>query len=559
MSESRNQNSLSDSKAEAIERAKVKLSRTRTWSGIDTDAYYSSANPDSDPYQQRNANPGEFPYTRGIRDSLYRKRMWTIRNIVGYGAPQDTCDGIREALDMGTAGVNVVIDALSQQSIDPDHPAFGVEVGSEGCSIPNARSMEKVLDIVDITETGIAFHSTMMTYPLVAAAATRQGKAIDQIKGSHMPDHLQLTLSGWGNELVPADLCHKTTVDCIEYVVKNSPYWALGFPQAYDLRERGLPPHSEIAVGMAIVMKTVEDLLARGMDVDHIAPSLAWVSTSDIDFFEEVAKYRALRRVWANLFKERFGAKNERSLALRIACHTAGKSLVYQQPLNNLSRASIQSFAALCGGVQSLETCTYDEPVCIPTPEARELATRTQQILAHEVGAARVTDPLGGSYYVEALTDEIEHMALEQLAELEEMGLIEAVKSGHIERLADQKNMQFHQELATMERVLVGQNAYQPGTLEQPKRFRFDRSNVEAHVKDFVALKQNRDQQGWQSRLHDLYRVARGEGNFHQAMIDALIADASIGEVWGTVRMAHGYAYDPFGVIESSLDYEVAA
>ena len=413
---------LQSSHEAQIESVKVKLSRTKTWGGLDTREYYSAPDPDSDSYQAKNGDPGEFPFTRGIRPSLYRNRMWTLRNIVGYGAPEDTCEGIRQALQSGTAGINVVIDALSQQSIDPDHPAFGVEVGAEGCSIPCASDMERLLADIDITRSGVAFHSTMMTYPLVAAAAIRQGKALDQIMGSHMPDHLQLTLSGWGNELVPAELCHKATVDCIEYCVKNSPKWALGFPQAYDLRERGLPPHGEIAVGMAIVSKTMDDLIKRGLSVDEIAPKLAWVSSADIDFFEEVAKFRALRRLWAKTMQERFGAEDQRSMALRIACHTAGNSLVYQQPLNNLSRAAVQSLAALCGGVQSLETCTYDEPISIPTPEARELATRTQQIIAHEVGAARTTDPLGGSYYVEALTDEVETLARKMFAEIEDIG-----------------------------------------------------------------------------------------------------------------------------------------
>lgn len=538
-----------------IERVKVKLSRTKTWGGIETEPFYQPEdNADTD-YQRDIGDPGSYPYTRGISSELYRKRMWTLRNIVGYGAPEDTCDGIRQALKMGTAGINVVVDALSQQCIDPDHPSFGVEVGAEGCSIPSVNDMLLLLQDIDITRSGVAFHSTMMTYPLVAAAAIRRGVPLDQMLGSHMPDHLQLTLSGWGNNLVPAELCHRATVDCIEYSVKNSPKWALGFPQAYDLRERGLSPVGEIAVGMAIVTQTIEDLNARGMHVDEIAPYLAWVSTSDIDFFEEVAKFRALRRVWAKTMKERFGATNPRSMSLRISCHTAGKSLVYQQPLNNLARAAIQSFAALCGGVQSVETCTYDEPICIPTPEAKELATRTQQILAHEVGAARSADPLGGSYYIESLTNEIECQAMAMLKDIEDIGVTKAVADGHLESIMDEHNIRISQELAQKERIQVGVNDFIPEHEEAPKRFKFDKANTRKHIQRFIDMKRNRDPKLLHSRINALYDTVKSGNNFHQAMIDALLADASIGETWGTVRVAQGHSYDPFNVIQSPFDY----
>lgn len=545
-----------DSQSEAIESVKVGLSRTRTWGGTETREYYAAPEGTSDPFQDKNGKPGEFPYTRGIRPSLYRKRMWTLRNIVGYGAPEDTCDGIRQALAAGTAGINVVIDSLSQQGVDPDHPAFSVEVGAEGCSIPSARDMERLLTDIDITQSGVAFHSTILTYPLVAAAAIRQGKALDQIKGSHMPGHLELTVSGWGNEIVPAEMSHKVTVDCIEYCVRNSPMWALSFPQGYNMRERGVPPHIEIAVGMSIAIKTIEDLLQRGLSVDDVAPNLAWVSSADIDFFEEVAKFRALRRLWAHTMKDHFGAEKERSMALRVACHTAGNSLVYQQPLNNLARAAIESLAALCGGVQSLEACAYDEPVCIPTEEARELATRTQQILANEVGAARTTDPFGGSYYIEALTDELEQAARDFMSQLDDIGLIEAISNGYLDQVYDQHNLEVERELQNKERIVVGVNAFQPEEIEQPKRFSFNRTNVKRHIERFVAMKNGRNQTVLNEKIQTLYRSARQGSNFHQAMIDALLADGSIGEVWGTVRVAQGLNYDAFNIIQSPFNYE---
>jgi methylmalonyl-CoA mutase N-terminal domain/subunit len=355
--------------------------------------------------------------------------------------------------------------------------------------------------------------------------------------------------------LIPADLGHRTTVDEIEFSVKNSPRWALGMPQAYDLRERGLSPAGEIAVGMAMINKTMEDLIARGMTADQVAGSLAWVSTADIDFFEEVAKFRALRRYWARTMKERFGATDPRALRLRIACHTSGKSLVFKQPLNNLTRTAIQGLAALCGGVQSLEACTFDEPVCVPTHEARDLAIRQQQILANEVGAARVADPLGGSYYVEALTDQVEAEAIAMLTKIEAVGLIEAVTSGMIEKMMDDYNLQTQLELDSNERIVVGLNQFIPAEEPAPARFTFDPTNTKMHIRRFAELKQQRDSVRWAGALHHLYRVARDGGNPLQAMIDAFIADASIAEIWGSVRVAHNYTYDPYKALEAPLKY----
>lgn len=540
----------------AIENVEVKLSRTATWSGIETKASYGPADVAANEYARDLGDPGQYPFTRGAYPQMYRSRMWTLRNIVGYGAPEDTREGIENAIKIGTAGINVVLDTPSQEALDPDHPLLTVDVGQEGCSLPTVRDFEILLDGIDVTKQDVAWHSTMMVYPMVVAMATKQGKDISKLQGSHMPDHLQLRLAGWSESIVPTRLGHRTTVDCLEYSAKHSPRWALGCPQAYDIRERGAGAGGEIAIGMAIVNQTLEDLRARGMGVDHIAPSMAWVSGADIDFFEEVAKFRALRRVWARTMKERFGSEDIRAQRLRIACHTSGRTLVYQQPLNNLSRAAIQTMAALCGGVQSVETCTWDEPICIPTEGARELATRTQQILAHEVGAARVADPLGGSWYVEALTDQVETDALALLAKIEEIGLIKAVEDGMVEGLMDEYNLKIKQEMDRGERIVVGVNRFVPGDEPVPQRFSFSQAHIEAHIRRFHELKQQRDRKTLDARINTLYRVVRdGRENFHQAMVDALIADGTMGEVWGTVRVASSLPYDPFRAIESPFTY----
>ncbi|WP_340317945.1 methylmalonyl-CoA mutase family protein [Rhizorhabdus argentea] len=533
----------------------VKLTRTKTAGGIETDPYYRPADARAE-YGEKLGDPGQYPYTRGAFPQMYRTRMWTLRNIVGYGAPEDTREGLEMVLASGGTGVNVVCDPPTNQSIDPDHPAVGPEVGLEGCSLPTMRDMDRLMAGVDLAKVDTAWHWTTTAYALVAATHVSRGGDLKLLQGSNMPDMLQETLAGWGQHVVPADLGHRSTVDQVEYCVKQSPRWALGLPQAYDLRERGLTPAGEIGVGMAIVIATIEDLIKRGISVDQAAASIAWVSTSDTDFFEEVAKFRALRRFWAHTMKERFGATDTRALRLRVACHTSGRSLVYKQPLNNLTRTAIQSFAALCGGVQSLEACTFDEPICVPTHDARDLAIRQQQILAEEVGAARVADPLGGSWYVESLTDQVEAQAKDILQKILDIGVLEAVKSGYIERIMDDHNLNIQRELDEGERVVIGLNRFIPESEPPPPRFTFDPTNTRKHMQRFSELKQQRDRSRWEASLRVLHSSARNGTNTTGPMIDALLADASIGEVWGTLRLGMGYPYDAFGALEAPIRYE---
>lgn len=533
----------------------VQLSRTATWSGIETAAAYGPGDAAGLDYARDLGDPGQYPYTRGSYSQMYRSRMWTLRNIVGYGSPEDTREGIDTALAMGSAGINVVLDTLTQEAIDPDHPALWADAGQEGCSLPTVHALEVLLRGIDVTQTDVAWHSTMMIYPMVVALATRQGRDVSKLQGSHMPDHLQLRLGGWGEGIVPAALGHRTTVDCLEYSVKHSPRWALGCPQAYDMRERGLSAAGEIAVGMAIIELTFQDLIARGLHVDQIAPSMAWVSAADIDLFEEVAKFRALRRIWARTMKERFNSQDPRSQRLRVACHTSGRALVYPQPLNNLCRATMQTLAAILGGVQSVETCTYDEPVCIPTEEARELAIRTQQILAHEIGVARTADPLGGSYYIESLTHRVEADALAMKAKIEQIGLVKAIEDGTLESWMDAYNYDIERELDRQQRIKVGINKFVPGKTTPPRRFTFDPARMQSHLQRFKEHKAGRDRAALAPRIDALYRVARRRENSHQAMIDALVADATIGEVWGTVRAANDLPYDPFRTVQSPFTY----
>lgn len=533
----------------------VRISRTATLSGIETEPFYGPKERTAE-YDEKSGDPGEFPFTRGSFPQMYRSRMWTLRNIVGYGSPEDTADGIDQAIALGSAAVDVVFDVVSTQGLDPDHPVLRDDVGLDGASVSSLNDLDRLLRNIDVTKTDVAWHITYMIYPLVIAHARRHGLGLRELHGSHMPDYLRINLDGGGQKFFSAALGQRLAADTLEFATLNTPRWASGIPQAYNLRERGCTPAMEIAVGLAIIRSTFGDLAARGLELVEVASRMAWVSIADIDLFEEVAKYRALRRMWARMMKDEFGAQKERSMRLRIACHTSGRSLPYQQPLNNLTRAAVETLAAILGVVQSVETCTYDEPIGIPSPEARELATRTQLILAHEVGAARTADPLGGSYYVEALTDEVEARATALLRQIDDHGLIRGIDDGWLESLLDEENMRREREIESGERIVIGVNAFTSKTTEPPKRFKADQTSIDAHVKRFVAEKQTRDPEVVRAALQGVFDSVRGSRNTQDAMADAYLANATSGEISGVQRLACGMPYDPFGAVKSPFHFE---
>jgi len=542
-----------DDRPEGVEELSMRMSTTRTQSGLETQPTYSPSDLEGFDYGNDLGDPGQYPFTRGSFPMMYRSRMWTLRNIVGYGAPSDTRAGLKRAFESGSAGIDIVWDSPSQGGIDPDHPMAVPDVGTDGCSVACVDHLADLLQDIDVTRTDIAWHVTATIYPMLGALLRRQGKSLADMQGSHMPDYLITNPKGFGERLMPARLAHRMAVDTLEHVAKHTRKWACGFPQTYTARQRGVIAGGELAVGFAIVRKTLDDLVARGVDIDSVAPRLAWVCPADIDLFEDVAKYRALRRMWAKMMVERYGCTDVRSQRLRVACHTDGRALTYQRPLNNLMRATVQSLAAILGGVQSLETCTYDEAISIPTPEARHLAIATQQILIHETGVARVADPLGGSYYVESLTNSVEAKALELLEEIESRGIIEAIQSGWLEEMCDDINDRVDEEMAAGERIMVGVNAFQDTDEDVPARFDFDRTSMTQHLADFADWREKRDIPRLRAALAALKTAAASDVNIIPAMIDAFDADGTVGEVWGTFREGSGYTYDPFGVATSPL------
>lgn len=537
-----------------IEELSLRLSRTTTWSGLPVESFYRPQQPDAN-YDTNLGDPGTYPFTRGAFPQMYRSRMWTLRNIVGYGAPEDTRDGVAAATRAGSAAVDVVFDVVSAQGMDPDHPVVRPDVGLDGCSISSLNDLERLLPDIDITKVDVAWHVTYCIYPMVMAYAKKNGLKLEDLHGSHMPDYLRINIDGGGQKFTAPEFGHRMSIDTLSYCAQKTPRWSVGFPQCYNLRERGATPVTEIAIGMAIVRQTFRDILKTGVSIDQVAQRMAWVSITDVDLFEEVAKFRALRRIWARMMKEEFGATDPRSMRLRIACHTSGRSLHPQQPLNNLTRAAVQTLAAILGGVQSVETCTFDEPIGVPSFEGRELATHSQLILAHEVGAARTADPLGGSYYVEALTDMVELEALKLLAKVEEHGLLAGIADGTVEQMLDDFNYQREEELRGKERIIVGVNAFPPSSKQRPPRFKIDPASVDEHVRRFTMEKQGRDLKVVQQGLDKVFASVRGTQNTQEAMMEAYLAGATSGEVTGVQRVACGLPYDPFNAIECPFTF----
>ena len=532
----------------------VRLSRTKTMSGIETDAFYGPKERTAE-YDEKLGDPGEFPFTRGSFPEMYRSRMWTLRNVVGYGSPEDTADAVAASVRAGSAAVDIVFDVVSTQGLDPDHPVLREDVGLEGASVSSLNDLDRLLRDIDVTKTDVAWHITYMIYPMVIAHARRHNLPLAEVHGSHMPDYLRINMDGGGQKFFNAAFGQRLAADTLEFATLYTPRWAAGIPQAYNLRERGCTPAMEIAIGMAIARSTFSDVLKRGVDIDAVAPHLAWVSTADIDLFEEVAKFRALRRMWAKMMREEFGAQATRSMRLRIACHTSGRSLVYQRAMNNVTRAAIQTLAAILGGVQSVETCTYDEPISIPTPEARELATFTQLILAHEVGAARTADPLGGSYYVESLTDQVEARSYKLLERIEEHGFLKGIEDGWLEGLMDDENYRREEELASGDRLVIGVNAFRPSEEEdRPPRFKVNQARVDDHIRRFVQERDARNPETVKAAMQMVFDSARGDRNTQDAMADAYLAGATSAEISGAQRLACNMPYDPFGAIEAPFD-----
>lgn len=548
------------SELDRIEEAyKQKVTRTKTWSGFDLKEVYTPDDVVLD-YQKDLPNPGEYPFTRGIHPDMYRGKLWTMRHESGYGLPQHSNKRLKFLAEQGASGLDFIVDNPTHLGMDADHPLAQDDVGKTGVPLSSLQDMEELMEGIPIEKVSMFTNCfSACAFVILAqyvALAQNRGIDISCLRGQITGDSLHSRYCGY-RPAAPIDQALRVGTDLMEYCTRNMPLWNLVFP-GYNLREGGINAVQEIAFIFALALAFSRELLKRGLSIDDFAPRISFVPSCHVDFFEEIAKIRAARRLWAKIMKEWLGAKDPRSCWYRGAAKAAGCSLVPQQPLNNIVRTSIEALAAVLAGVQALEVTAYDEPICIPTDQAHRTSLRIQQIIAHETGAASVADPLGGSYYIEHLTNKLEEEITSLLLKIENMGgIVEAMKTGWLDQEIDQALFQYEDEVESKKRIIVGMNEF---IIPPEEDVSIAALNIPPELGAIQAekvkrLKKERDNNKVREALKKLKeRTMLGE-NVMPYVVEATKAYATIGEIVGTIRQAYGYDYDPAGVISSPFSF----
>ena len=507
-------------------------------SGLPVKPFYRAAD-----VSREEPPPGEFPFTRGIRPDMYRGRSWTMRQYSGFGTASESNRRYRFLLDQGQTGLSVAFDLPTQIGYDSDHPMANGEVGKVGVAIDSLRDMEILLDglPLDRISTSMTINATaallLLLYQLVAE---RQGCPPERITGTVQNDILK-EYAARGTYIYPPQASMRLITDVFGYCSRHLPNWNTISISGYHIREAGSTAAEEVAFTLADGIAYVEAALAAGLDVDAFAPRLSFFFNAQTDLFEEVAKYRSARRMWARIMRDRFGARDPRSWPLRFHAQTAGSSLTAQQPLNNVVRTALEALAAVLGGTQSLHTNGYDEALGLPSEQAAELALRTQQVIAHETAVPLVADPLGGSYYVEALTDRVEQEAAAILAEVDEQGgAVAVIEAGWMQRRIAESAYRMQQRIESGGRVVVGVNRFQGSSSEEVEITKVGPKHQEAQARALRRLRDERDGAAVSRCLDRLEEAARGTDNLMYPLKEALAAYATIGECCDRLRRVFG-------------------
>jgi methylmalonyl-CoA mutase N-terminal domain/subunit len=501
--------------------------------------------PDDAPldYARDLGDPGDFPYTRGIHRDMYAGRPWSIRQYAGFGTAEETNRRFRFLIERGQPGLSTAFDLPTQMGLDSDDPRAEGEVGRVGVAIDSVRDVERVFADIPLDEVSTSMTINSPAPVLVAmyfVACERQGRDPSRIRGTAQNDVLKEYVAR-GTYIYPPAPSLRLAADLIAWCAEAAPRFNAISLSGYHMREAGCTAAQEMGFAIANAIAYVEAVVARGVDVDRFAPRLSWIFNTHMDFFEEVAKYRALRRLWAQVMRDRFGAHDPRSMMLRTHTQTAGSALTLQQPENNVVRAAIQALAAALGGVQSMALSCFDEAIAIPTQHAQTLAVRTQQMLQHEFGITEVADPLGGSWHVERLTDALEADARRLIAEIEELGgAVAAIEAGFYQQTIADEAYAREQRLASGEDVVVGVNAFADAETPQPERFDVPAGLAEDQRRALAELRAHRDGAAAEAALAELETAARGEGSVMPAVLEAVRADATLGEICGALRAVYG-------------------
>jgi methylmalonyl-CoA mutase N-terminal domain/subunit len=488
--------------------------------------------------------PGEYPFTRGVYPSMYRGRLWTMRQFAGFGTAEETNARFRYLLDHGQTGLSTAFDMPSLMGHDSDHARSEGEVGREGVAIDTLDDMQTLFGGIDLGEVSVSMTinapaAIMLAFYVVAAEES--GVPADRLGGTIQADILKeyIAQKEW---CFPVDPAMRLLGDMIEWCAGHMPRWHPVSISGYHIREAGSTAAQELAFTLKDGLTYVEQAVERGLDVDDFAPRLSFFFNAQIDFFEEIAKLRAARRIWARELRDTFGARDPRSWLMRTHVQTAGVSLTAQQPLNNITRTAIEALAGVLGGTQSLHTNSYDEALALPTEDAVRIALRTQQIIAHETGVANTIDPLGGSYFVEALTDELEARAYEYFAKIDELGgMVQAVKRNYPQREIADAAFVLQQEIDAGERIMVGVNAHTEGDDDQTPILRIDPSLEPKQIGRIQAVRARRDAAAVERALEELKGVAsQTDANLMPNLLDCARVHATEGEIVQALQAVFG-------------------
>jgi len=487
--------------------------------------------------------PGVYPWTRGIYPEMYRSRLWTMRQYAGFGTAEESNARYRYLLSQGTTGLSVAFDLPTQIGLDPDHPLAAGEVGRVGVSIASRADMRKLFQGISLDQV-----STSMTINATAAvllvfyvlAAREQGADLTRLQGTIQNDILKEYIAR-GTYIFPPRPAMRIITDLFAWAARNVPEWNTVSISGYHIREAGSTTVQEVAFTFANAIAYIEAAIASGLPVDSFAPRLSFFFNAHSDFFTEIAKFRAARRLYAHLMRNRFGAQDDRSCMLRFHTQTAGSTLTAQQPDLNVVRTTIEALAAVLGGTQSLHTNSRDEALGLPTEESAQLALRTQQIIAYESGVTAEPDPLGGSYYIEALTDRIEAEALDYIRRIDEIGgTLAAIEAGFIQAEIQRSAYEFQRDVESGKRVIVGVNRFQSDESASIPVFRVNPAIERARVEEIRALRAGRNAAVWQQSLNELEAAARSTANLMPRIMAAAEADATVGEISDTLRRVFG-------------------
>ena len=514
-----------------------------TDSKIPVEPVYSPLNIEEFDYLEQLGLPGEYPFTRGVQPNLYRGRLFTMRQYAGFGSAEETNKRFRYLLEQGQTGLSIAFDLPTQIGYDSDHSLARGEVGKVGVAIDSLKDMEILFDSIPLDQvtTSMTINSpAAIILAMYLAMAEEQGVNLEKLGGTIQNDILKEYVAR-GTYIFPPEPSMRLITDIFEFCGEKVPSWNTISISGYHIREAGSTAVQEIAFTLANGIAYVDTAIKAGMDVDQFGPRLSFFFNAHQNFFEEIAKFRAARRIWAKIMKERFGAKNPRSMMLRFHTQTAGSSLTAQQPMVNIMRVAYQALSACLGGTQSLHTNSYDEALALPSEHAVLMALRTQQVIGYELGVTDTVDPLGGSYFIESLTDQIEEQVFNYIKQIDDLGgAVRAIEQGFMQKEIQQSAYEYQKEIESNQRVVIGVNKFVTRQDEPTDLLKMDPTVAERQEEKLKKLREERNGQAVAETLKQLRSMAQTDENLMPVILDAVKAYATIGEICDVLREVFG-------------------